>query len=399
MTYYATKIDYDKAIQSNPYADVQLYNSGTQMKAGDYYLGNATGVNLNGATALTGKDRNETNVLFNQQSNNDTLRALLNSSQKDNSDQISQMYEQQKQAELAQLKQAIATNKASQQNIISNAPSQYQPLRDQASYNGYKNLGTLREMLANNGQQGGVNRTEETQVNTATQNDINTLNAQQQQVIDQANKAIADLEASGSLQEAQIVAQNAAEKLQALTAESNRIQEANYQRLKDAISNAQYQQSFNYQADQDSKNYGLQLAQLLGMYNGQPTQAAKEASQNLALNYAQLAAAKSSSGSSGTSLTQTQKSNNATASALSELQAAVDAGYSRAQIQSQIQQNMSSLVAGGVNMTTINNWLEGIQTSDEQQAAATATNQKAWDESSPLYKLTHGTMFGGLFGN
>jgi hypothetical protein len=55
---------------------------------------------------------------------------------------------------------------------------------------------------------------------------------------------------------------------------------------------------------------------------------------------------------------------------------------------------MSKLIADGVNMTTINNWLESTQTNDEQQATAAAANQKAWDDSSLWYKLTHGTMFG-----
>jgi hypothetical protein len=181
------------------------------------------------------------------------------------------MYEQQKQEAIAQLKQAIAQNKSKYQSAIQNAPSQYQPLRNQVSANRYQNLSSLREMLANQGQQGGVNRTEETRVNAAAESDINTLNAQQQQVIDEANKAISDLEASGNLQEAQIVAQNAAERLQALTNEANRVSEANYQRLKDAIAQAQYQQSFDYQSSQDALKNAITQAQLTRNINGVPT--------------------------------------------------------------------------------------------------------------------------------
>lgn len=170
----------------------------------------------------------------------------------DNSAQIAQMFEQQKADAIAQLKQAIAQNKSQQQSVIQKAPAQYQPLRNQVSANRYQNLNSLREMMANDGQQGGVNRTEATRVNTAAESDMNTLSAQQQQIIDDANRAITDLEASGSFQEAQIVAQNAAQRIQALTAESNRVEQASYQRLRDAIEAARYEREFEYGASQDS---------------------------------------------------------------------------------------------------------------------------------------------------
>lgn len=234
----------------------------------------------------------------------------------DNSGMIKQMFDEQKAATVAQLKQAILKSKSqytdtiastpgtydklrntvqsnynnatgAYQSVIDKAPGQYQPLRDQVSAAGYKNLDSLREMLANQGQQGGVNRTEETQVNTATENNINSLNlqqqntvndansainnlnkdkelkladlaSQQQQVIDQANRAIADLEASGSLQEAQMVAQSASDRIRALIEEGNRVQSTSYQYSQDAVKNAQND------------------ATLTGSYNGSPTFAMRQ---------------------------------------------------------------------------------------------------------------------------
>ena len=272
----------------------------------------------------------------------------------DNSALIQQMFAQQKAESLAQLKQAIANSQAqyqdtiastpgtydklrntvqanynngvgAYQNAIDQAPGQYQPLRDQASAAGYKNLASLREMLANQGQQGGVNRTDTTAVNSATENNINALNlqqqnkintaqtsidalnkdralkladlaTQQQQVIDQANTAINRLQASGSLQEAQMVAHNAGAALQALISESNRVQQAGYQQSQDAIKNAMnearltgtYQGAPTLAATNAADNRALSLAQLMGSYNGEPTLAAQNATDNRALSLAQL---------------------------------------------------------------------------------------------------------------
>lgn len=246
----------------------------------------------------------------------------------DNSALIKQMFDEQKAATVAQLKQAILTSQkqyqdtisstpgtydklrnavqsnynnatGAYQSVIDKAPGQYQPLRDQASAAGYKNLSSLREMLANQGQQGGVNRTDETAVNTATGNQINALNlqqqntmndansainnlnkdkelkladlaTQQQQVIDQANRAIADLQASGNLQEAQMVAQNASDKIRALIDEGNRVQSTSYQYSQDAMANAR--------AD----------AGLTGYLNGTQTMAGRANDVNTALSQAQL---------------------------------------------------------------------------------------------------------------
>lgn len=197
-----------------------------------------------------------------------------------NSALISQQYDQSLQATLNALRQSIAQGVGDQQDIINKAPSQFNPLKDQASYQGAQNMNNLQELLANNGQQGGVNRTEETQVNASTQNALNSLNQQQQDVIDTANKTIAQLQAAGSMQEAQAVAQNASDKLKALTDEANRVDSATYSRAQDAFNNST---ALRQLADSESNSKASQdmaAAGLTGTYNGSPTIAGKELADN-----------------------------------------------------------------------------------------------------------------------
>lgn len=188
-----------------------------------------------------------------------------------NSGQITDMYGQQLAAAQAALKASIQQSMGQYQDTIKNAPGQYQPLRDQASYAGATNLQNNNEMLANDGQQGGVNRTENTAINSSTENNINTLNAQQQQVIDTANKAINDLQAQGDIKGAELVAQNASDKIKALIDESNRVDSTTYSRGQDAFNN------------------GINIAGLTGTYNGNQTIQGKASDANIAASNASTA--------------------------------------------------------------------------------------------------------------
>ena len=174
---------------------------------------------------------------------------------KDNSGLISSMYDSQGASAIATLKAMIAKNISDQQALIQKAPGQYAPLENTASANGQQNMQNLREMLANGGQQGGVNRTEETQVSANTQNSINSLEMQKQGVIDTANRAIADATAQGNLDEAKIIADTANQKLAALIGESNRVESETYSR------------------GQDTFNNSLKLADYTGELNGTKTMA------------------------------------------------------------------------------------------------------------------------------
>mgnify|MGYP000879266614 FL=1 len=171
---------------------------------------------------------------------------------KDNSALYTQMYDSALQSTISRIKEAVAKGKSQQQGIIEKAPQIYNPLKDQVSYQGERNLQNTKEMLSNQGQQGGVNRTEMTQVNTATENNINDLNMQQQNLINDANKAIADLESQGLFDEAQATADNANQRLQALIQESNRVDETNYGRLRDYVGDTRYADETSYNRNRDT---------------------------------------------------------------------------------------------------------------------------------------------------
>jgi len=169
-----------------------------------------------------------------------------------NSSQISDMYAQSLAASQAALKASIQQSMGTYNREIQKAPGTYQPLRDQASYSGAKTMQNLQEMIANGGQQGGVNRTEETQVNSNTENNINSLNRQQQSVIDTANQAISDLQAQGDIKGAELVAQNASERIRALIEESNRVDSLGYSRGRDTLADTRYNAETAYNQGRDA---------------------------------------------------------------------------------------------------------------------------------------------------
>lgn len=158
----------------------------------------------------------------------------------DNSRLISQSFDEQKASAVAALKAAIEKAKGGYKSIASEATTAYDPLKNQTTVAKNEQLGRLRESMANQGQVGGVSRSEELQVQTSAENQLNSINQQQQKVIEDANKSITELEANGQLQEAQIVSENANNKIRALIEEANRIESTNYSRKQDALTNQRY---------------------------------------------------------------------------------------------------------------------------------------------------------------
>jgi hypothetical protein len=67
------------------------------------------------------------------------------------------------------------------------------------------------------------------------ENDLNSLTAQEQKYVNDLQMAIANAKNSGSLQEAQIVSDNAAKLNEALINESNRVSDESYQRYQDTL--------------------------------------------------------------------------------------------------------------------------------------------------------------------
>lgn len=133
---------------------------------------------------------------------------------------IEQMYDEQTKSQLAQLKAAIQKGIAEQQTVIDNAPEQYQLLKNQSETQRYDNLRTVLEQSANAGDRGGIGRQNALETQAQADNRLNSLNLQQQNVIDTANQAIADLNSSQSTSEVQIKADNNLAKLKALIEQS-----------------------------------------------------------------------------------------------------------------------------------------------------------------------------------
>ena len=96
---------------------------------------------------------------------------------------INEAYEAQKQAALAALRQAIQKARGGYESIIAGAGQTFNPLKEQANVAAAQNLARLRESMAEQGQAGGIRRSEETAVQASAQNQINALNQQEQNII------------------------------------------------------------------------------------------------------------------------------------------------------------------------------------------------------------------------
>ena len=135
---------------------------------------------------------------------------------------ISSQYGEATNMAVAKLKQAIAESKAKQQGIITNAPKLYDKPRAESELAKGQQLRSIMERNSLLGDRGGVGRQEALQTQTAGENRLNSINLQQQNVIDTANQEIANLESRGLYEEANIRSQQKLAELQALMAESQR---------------------------------------------------------------------------------------------------------------------------------------------------------------------------------
>jgi hypothetical protein len=174
---------------------------------------------------------------------------------------INKSYEDQKNALVQRIRETVLQGTQAQQNIISKAPQQFNPLRAQVDINSSRGLQNIKETLANQGNIGaGLGRQEMIQADALRQNQQNSINLDQQSIIDQANQQILTLQSEGRMTEAQAVSDNAMAKLQALI-ESNRRTEDNafrdsqvaYQQKRDKIEDA-FRQG---QIDEDQRRYEL----------------------------------------------------------------------------------------------------------------------------------------------
>jgi len=169
----------------------------------------------------------------------------------DYTEEINQQYANTTQSLLNQLRQRIAESTSSQRDIISNAPEQYNPLRAESEVQRTSQLRSALERSANLGDRGGVGRQEALLTQTEGANRLNQINLAQQQTIDAANAEIARLQNEGRYQEAQIIAEQNAARLNALQSQG---QQTFSNQLNAAQLNASLQSQAQSQAESQFQN-------------------------------------------------------------------------------------------------------------------------------------------------
>jgi len=157
-----------------------------------------------------------------------TLRGLLNKQSEtpvQNTSQIDSLTQQTDSATkslVAQLKQRIADDIASQQGVIAKAPQTFDPLRATSEVNKSQQLRSALERSSVLGDRGGVGRSEALATQTEGDNRLNAINLQQQNVISDAEATIASLEREGRYEEARIKADQTNQLLAAISNEQVR---------------------------------------------------------------------------------------------------------------------------------------------------------------------------------
>lgn len=156
-------------------------------------------------------------------------------------DMIKQQYDQ------ALASRTATINKARDESIngynqqIQGADGQYQPLRNDASYQGSKSLQGLKETMAQQGLfNSGDNLTGQMNINNNTASNINSLNTQQQDYINKLNQSIAQARANADADIASATADTTSQKLNALVNQANADRTFDYQKGRDTISDNRY---------------------------------------------------------------------------------------------------------------------------------------------------------------
>lgn len=157
----------------------------------------------------------------------------------DNTQRYNDLYEQQKQAAIARIKEATASGISGYQDIINKAPQQFYNSKNQASYKGSMNEQAIKESMAAMGLgNSGDNISAQVAARAATGNDINALNQQEQDVVTAAQNAIAQLKAAEESGIAVANTDSEMAKIKTAIEEANRIDERNYNMQNDRFRNS-----------------------------------------------------------------------------------------------------------------------------------------------------------------
>lgn len=159
----------------------------------------------------------------------------------------------------ARVRQAIQQGVDQQNKIITDAPAQYVDPMNQASFQGARGAQAIDERMATMGLgRSGSNITAQTANSNQTSGNINNLELQKQKVISDAKQAIANLQASGSLEEVRQVQEAAAKSLDRIQAQQNVIDNRNYTTDSSIFNNTVQSLGKQYEIGANEKQLGMQ---------------------------------------------------------------------------------------------------------------------------------------------
>ena len=159
----------------------------------------------------------------------------------------------------AKVRAAVAQGTQAQNKIINDAPAQYVDPMNRASFQGANNARAIDErMMAMGLGRSGSNVTAQTSNNNQTSANINDLENTKAKVISDAQAAIANLQASGSLQEVSLVQEAAAKSLERLQAQQNLVEGRQNEQANLIYSNSLNALKTNYDIGANERQLGMQ---------------------------------------------------------------------------------------------------------------------------------------------
>lgn len=162
-------------------------------------------------------------------------------------------------------------------------PGQYQPLRDQASFQGAKGVNTINEQTAGTGQfNSGANVTAQTTNATNTASNVNGLNVQQQDEVNKLQQAITQAQANYGYDLASATGDVNSQKMAALIAQANSDRGFGLQEKQIDNQSSQFDKTFAQNDAHFAVTSNLQQQQI--------NNSAAQAAASIGLGQAQLAA-------------------------------------------------------------------------------------------------------------
>ncbi len=172
------------------------------------------------------KDPNYINYQNQSKADQDTI-AKLKADGQATQDQLTQSYQAARDAKIAAVRTAINASKSKFQDVIANAPQQFQSQRNSAAAQGDLDNLQLRRSLGNMGYTPNedLSTIREGANNNNVHSQLNQLDIAQTKTIQDANNAIANLEAQGSTEEASTIYDYATKSLNAINTQRNQLQQ------------------------------------------------------------------------------------------------------------------------------------------------------------------------------